>query len=95
VLPCLVIDLSSSGAAISVDHSPAIGEPLAVGKAVCRVVRKLEVGFAVQFVTPIERDDVEEMVRAPDEWDRAMRIREAQAAAEVEALADAELAATA
>jgi hypothetical protein len=92
LLPCLVIDLSSSGAAISVDHNPEIGEPLALGKAVCRVVRKLEVGFAVQFVTPIDRDEVEETVRAPDDWDRAMQLREAEAAAEVEALADAEFA---
>jgi hypothetical protein len=92
VLPCLVIDLSSSGAAISVDHRPEIGEPLAVGKVVCRVVRRLEVGFAVQFLTPIERDGVEETVRAPDEWDRAMRLREAEASAEVEALANSEYA---
>ena len=73
VLPCLVIDLSSSGAAISADYAPQVGEPLAVGKAVSRVVRRLEVGFAVQFLTPIERDHVEETIRAPDEWDRAMR----------------------
>lgn len=73
VLPCLVIDLSSSGAAVSVDHSPAIGEPLAVGKAVGRVVRCLEVGFAVEFLTAIDRGEVEETVRAPDEWERAMR----------------------
>jgi hypothetical protein len=71
VLPCLVIDLSSSGAAISADYDPQIGEPLALGKIVARVVRKLEVGFAVQFVAAIERELVEEMVRAPDEWERA------------------------
>ena len=86
VLPCLVIDLSSSGAAISVDYTPEVGEPLAVGKAVSRVVRRLEVGFAVQFLTPIDRDEVEDSVRAPDEWDRAMRRLE-EAAAEVEARA--------
>ena len=80
VLPCLVIDLSSSGAAISVDYTPEVGEPLAVGKVVCRVVRRLEVGFAVQFLTPIGRDEVEETVRAPGEWDRAMRKLEEDAA---------------
>jgi hypothetical protein len=89
-LPCLVIDLSASGAAISVDYRPEIGEPLALGKAVCRVVRRLEVGFAVQFVNQLERDELEEAVRAPEDWERAMRRREAEAAAEVEALADAE-----
>lgn len=91
VLPCLVIDLSSSGAAVSVDYAPEIGEPLAIGKAVCRVVRRLEVGFAVQFVTPIERDDVEETVRAPHEWDRAMRRLEGEVAAEVEAPPDSQM----
>ena len=69
VLPCLVIDLSASGAAISVDYEPDIGEPLAVGKVVSRVVRHLELGFAVQFVTPMERDRVEDMIRAPDNWE--------------------------
>lgn len=76
LLPCLVMDLSSSGAAISLDHRPEIGEPLALGKAVCRVVRRLDVGFAVQFVTPIDREDVEEVVRAPGEWERATRLRD-------------------
>ena len=79
VLPCLVIDLSSSGAAISADHDPQIGEPLAVGKAVARVVRKLEVGFAVQFVTPVEHDS-SRTLSVPQEWDRAMARREALAA---------------
>lgn len=88
VLPCLVIDLSSSGAALSADHEPQIGEALAVGRAVARVVRKLDVGFAVQFVTPIERDFVEETVRAPNDWDRAMRIRQAEASAEIAAMVD-------
>jgi PilZ domain-containing protein len=75
VLPCLVIDLSCSGAAVSADHNPFIGEPLAIGKMVCRVVRALDVGFAVRFVTEIDREHVEEAVRAPDEWERAMRAR--------------------
>ena len=90
VLPCLVMDISSSGAAVSVDYAPQIGEPLAVGKAVARVVRGLEVGFAVQFVSPIEREEVEETVRAPDEWDRAMRLLEG-ASADVDPRIEAEL----
>jgi hypothetical protein len=88
VLPCLVIDVSSSGAAISVDHQPILGEPLAVGKAVARVIRKLDVGFAVQFVTPLDRETVEEVLRAPDEWEKAMRRREAEAAAEIASMVD-------
>lgn len=76
VLPCLVIDVSASGAAVSADVDPALGEPLAIGKVVGRVVRKLEVGFAVQFTSPQDQQTVEEMLRAPEEWKRAMRALE-------------------
>ena len=84
VLPCLVIDMSASGAAVSADHTPAIGEPLAIGRIVGRVVRMLEVGFAVQFTSAQEQDVVEELLRAPDEWHRAMQIKEAEADASAE-----------
>ena len=77
VLPCLVIDISSSGAAISADYEPVTGEPLAVGRALGRVVRKLEVGFAVQFLEAFEIEIVEEMLRAPDDWQRAIEERAA------------------
>jgi hypothetical protein len=86
VLPCLVIDLSASGAAISVDHEPMIGEPLAVGRVVARVVRKLDVGFAVQFIAAQQHDTIEEMLRAPHEWERAVRLQENARAAEAAAL---------
>jgi len=81
MLPCLVIDMSASGAAVSADHTPELGEPLAIGRVVGRVVRKLEVGFAVQFVTAQEQEIIEELLRAPDEWHRAMLIKEAEAEA--------------
>jgi hypothetical protein len=74
VMPCLVIDVSASGAAVSADVDPPINAALALGKVVCRVVRKLDVGFAVQFVEPQDRELVEEMVRAPEEWERAMGV---------------------
>jgi hypothetical protein len=90
-LPCLVIDLSSSGAAISVDYKPQIGEPLALGTALCRVVRQLDVGFAVQFLTPIDRQDVEEAVRAPHDWEAALGRREAEADAQVEPPGDSQV----
>jgi hypothetical protein len=78
VLPCLVIDMSASGVAVSADHEPAIGEPLAVGRMVGRVVRRLEVGFAVQFVEPQEMEVVEELLRTPEEWERATSALAAQ-----------------
>jgi hypothetical protein len=51
----------------------------------------MEVGFAVQFVTPIERDEVEETVRAPHEWARAMARLEQEAAADVDERVEPEL----
>ena len=70
----------------------AVGEilGLAIGTALCRVVRRLEVGFAVQFLTPIDAQEVEEAVRAPHNWEDAMRARQAEASAQVEALVDSE-----
>jgi hypothetical protein len=89
VLPCLVVDMSASGAAVSADADPDIGEPLAIGRVVGRVVRKLDVGFAVQFVETLEVEQVEDLLKAPHEWQQAMEIQEAAAAAEVAATADA------
>jgi hypothetical protein len=80
VLPCLIIDMSASGAAVSADVDPPIGEPLAIGRVVARVVRRLEVGFAVRFLSELELEMMEEMLRAPDEWERAIAVqREAEA----------------
>lgn len=90
VLPCLIIDMSASGAAVSADVDPEIGEPLAVGRVVGRVVRKLEVGFAIQYLDPLEVEVMEDMLKAPDEWRRAVALQQAAVTAE----AATELAAT-
>ncbi|NWG24664.1 MAG: PilZ domain-containing protein [Pseudorhodoplanes sp.] len=50
ILGCFVIDMSESGIAVSADYVPEIGTPLAIGKAVGRVVRQFREGFAVQFL---------------------------------------------
>lgn len=73
LLPCLVIDISASGAAVSADVDPAIGSALAIGKVVARVVRQLEVGFAVQFVEEQDPDRIEETLHAPEQWAKAMQ----------------------
>ena len=73
LLPCLIIDISASGAAVSADVDPAVGSALAVGRVVARVVRLLEVGFAVQFVEEQASDEIEDMLHAPGDWERAMR----------------------
>ena len=48
--PCLIIDASASGVAVSSPVQPPIGMPLAVGACIGRVVRLLPSGIAVQFV---------------------------------------------
>ena len=52
-IPCLVIDASVSGVAVSSELQPEIGTPLSVGSCVCRVVRHFHDGFAVRFVDPL------------------------------------------
>jgi len=60
-LTCLVIDLSETGAAVSADVDPEIGTVCAVGTIVGRVVRRFVGGFAVQFINPPRREEVELM----------------------------------
>jgi hypothetical protein len=57
---CSIIDISSSGAAISAETQLPIGTPLAVGACVGRVIRAFATGFAVRFV---ERQDIDDLSR--------------------------------
>ena len=50
VLGCFVIDMSVSGVAVSADINPKLGQVLAVGKIIGRVVRIFPEGFAVCFI---------------------------------------------
>jgi PilZ domain len=59
---CFIIDISSSGAAISAEIQPPIGTPLAVGACVGRVIRVLETGFAVKFVERQKIDDLSRLI---------------------------------
>jgi hypothetical protein len=59
---CFVIDMSVSGVAVSADVQPEIGTPLAVGACVGRVVRLLDLGFAVKFVEEQNRDHLERLL---------------------------------
>jgi hypothetical protein len=47
---CFVIDMSVSGVAVSSELTPRLGDVLAVGKIVGRVVRIFSEGFAVRFI---------------------------------------------
>ena len=62
---CFVIDMSSSGAAVSADFNPHLGAALAVGSVVGRVVRHLEVGFAIQFRELQDLKDLEYLLIKP------------------------------
>lgn len=61
-LTCMLVDVSRSGAALSADLQAQIGMPLVVGRVAAKVVRRLEVGFAVQFDTLQDIDAVEAML---------------------------------
>lgn len=65
-LPCLIIDMSRSGAALSADVQPDLGTPLAVGRVVARVVRWLDVGFAVQFLVEQDPESLEDRLHLVD-----------------------------
>jgi hypothetical protein len=65
-MPCFVIDVSQSGIAVSADIFPGLGTPMAVGKLVGRVVRYLDVGFALQFIQPQEMSQLEILMAPPD-----------------------------
>lgn len=66
-VPCFVIDLSRSGAAISAHFWPEVGMPMALGRLIGRVVRHLDVGFALQFIETQEIDNLEHLIRPPIE----------------------------
>lgn len=50
VMGCFVIDMSVSGVAVSADLTPQLGDVLAIGKIIGRVVRLFPEGFALRFI---------------------------------------------
>ena len=56
---CSLLDVSASGAAVATTLRPDIGMPLAVGQLVGKVVRHLDEGFALQFLSVQEESAVE------------------------------------
>jgi hypothetical protein len=59
---CFIIDISSSGAAISAEIQPPMGTPLAIGSCVGRVIRNFETGFAVRFLDRQNVDDLSRLI---------------------------------
>ncbi|HTM79386.1 MAG TPA: PilZ domain-containing protein [Devosia sp.] len=64
-VPCFVIDMSRSGVAVSAQYCPEPGTALAVGRLVGRVVRYLDVGFAIQFVQLQALDGLDALLMPP------------------------------
>jgi len=74
VLPCLVVDYSASGAAVSADINPAIGTRLTIGEVAGQVVRLFDVGFAVSFDALQDLEEIEQLLEAPEEWREAVSV---------------------
>jgi hypothetical protein len=74
VTPCLIVDYSPAGAAVSADFAPFIGQELTIGQIGGHVVRLFDVGFAVHFDSLQSGDDVEELLAAPEEWRDAVAV---------------------
>lgn len=66
-MPCFVIDVSVSGVAVSASLSPPKDSAVTVGSLPGKVVRYLDVGFAVQFDQVQALEKVEALVAASAE----------------------------
>jgi hypothetical protein len=62
LIECEVLDYSVSGAGVSAEITPEIGEMIKVGDVIGKVVRHFPGGFAVQFTVLQDGKAVEELV---------------------------------
>ena len=58
-----MIDISLSGAGLRSRLKPSIGSPVTLGRMKGRVVRHFADGFAIEFLTPLERSDLDSALR--------------------------------
>jgi hypothetical protein len=65
LMEACIIDVSVAGVAVTAGTYPEVGEPLAVGKIVGRVVRHFAGGFAVEFVDLQKPQLLEKLLLAP------------------------------
>ena len=49
----VVSDIARSGAALKVDATPQVGSKVTIGRTSARVVRHLQDGVAVEFISPV------------------------------------------
>jgi hypothetical protein len=63
-MPCRILDLSLSGAAVAAEIRPAVGTQIMLGRVPSRVVRHIENGFALEFNHPQLAETLEDNVTA-------------------------------
>ena len=63
-MPCRILDLSLSGAAVTSEIRPAVGTQVMLGRVPSRVVRHIENGFALEFNHPQLAETLEDNVTA-------------------------------
>ena len=61
-VPCFVIDYSTTDVAVSAATTPELGTALAIGRLIGRVARRLDIGFAVEFVASQKLDRIEALL---------------------------------
>lgn len=64
-MPCHIIDISLSGAALAAETKPPIGTLIMLGRTQARVVRHRDDGFGVEFTRLQHPDFLEENISAP------------------------------
>lgn len=64
--PCLVMDVSLSGAAVRSEIRPPVGTRITIGRTPAQVVRHIENGFAVEFARYQQMSALEDELRMPD-----------------------------
>ncbi|MFC3705884.1 hypothetical protein ACFOOL_14085 [Devosia honganensis] len=70
--PCLIIDYSAEGVAVSGAFQPVVGEVVTVGQVTGEVVRVFDIGFAVRFFERQDPDLVEGLLEAATDWHAAI-----------------------
>ena len=61
-IPCRIIDISLSGAAVSCPVKPALGSQILLGQTTGRIVRHLENGFAIEFARVHQNGQTESLL---------------------------------
>jgi hypothetical protein len=64
--PCRIIDLSLSGAAVSLEYKPPIGAPIRLGAVRANVIRHFEDGIAIEFAVLQTAESIEENISVAD-----------------------------